>query len=279
LARPRGVEFKNVEAIRIKNLIRTLMTSNEGWVVPADLGERRFAAFDVNKAICNNHPYFAAIHEELNNGGYEALLYQVLHEVDVSKVNLRDVPKTEALLDQKIESLTPEQSWWFDLLSSGRLPDGAFEKNTAPATLLFDNYILHAQRQGARRRSIEVSIARFIRKIVGPKFRKFEGQYDGFDKTTGEPKLLGGTLYRFPPLDECRKFFEGEIQQKIDWTPLWVEHNGKVVEFQLKDWLRANEAVGSVAVEYPAEDCAAGTPSGDDAVPAEQEVEDDDIPF
>ena len=35
-----------------------------------------------------------------NGGGYEALLYHLLHEVDVRDFNVRAVPKTAALLEQ-----------------------------------------------------------------------------------------------------------------------------------------------------------------------------------
>ena len=55
-------------------------------------------------------PYFAAIDEETKNGGREAMMHYLLN-FDLSQVDLRSIPKTAALLDQQIESLTPEQSW------------------------------------------------------------------------------------------------------------------------------------------------------------------------
>ena len=35
---------------------------------------------------CRTHAYFAALQEELDNGGYEALLYHLLHEVDLDRL-------------------------------------------------------------------------------------------------------------------------------------------------------------------------------------------------
>ena len=42
--------------------------------------------------------YFAGLQAELDNGGYEALLYHLLHEVDLTDFNVRKVPQTEALM-------------------------------------------------------------------------------------------------------------------------------------------------------------------------------------
>ena len=42
------IEFKGVNAIRMRNFVRVLMSSNEGWVVPAGMDERRFCVLDVD---------------------------------------------------------------------------------------------------------------------------------------------------------------------------------------------------------------------------------------
>jgi hypothetical protein len=80
--------------------------------------ERRFAVLDVSDAHKQDHTYFAAIDHEMNNGGREALLHHLLN-FDLSKVNLRAIPKTGALLEQKIASLSPEAGWLLDLLNRG----------------------------------------------------------------------------------------------------------------------------------------------------------------
>ena len=84
------LEFKGKDIIKINNYSRLLVTSNHDWVVPAGLGERRFAVFDVGSEHKEDHKYFGLIEKQLENGGYEALLYHLLN-VDLSKVNLRAV--------------------------------------------------------------------------------------------------------------------------------------------------------------------------------------------
>jgi hypothetical protein len=81
---------------------------------------------------------------------------------------LRHIPKTEALLDQKIASLSPEDGWWLDILKRGRLPHFTEDARSGvcPGQMLYDDYILHAQKQGARRRQIETAIGIFLNQTV-----------------------------------------------------------------------------------------------------------------
>ena len=60
---------------------------------------------------------------KMDNGGREALFHHLLN-FDLKTVNLRTIPKTTALLDQKLSSLDAEQGWWLDVLSRGELPWG-----------------------------------------------------------------------------------------------------------------------------------------------------------
>ena len=65
--------------------------------------------------------YFAALQAELDNGGYEALLYHLLHEVDLTGFNVRKVPQTDGLRQQRDLSLPPLEAWWCELLETGTL--------------------------------------------------------------------------------------------------------------------------------------------------------------
>ena len=116
------IEFKGKEAFWINNYVRLLVTGNQDWQVPAGFEERRFAVLDVGDAHQQDHAYFAAIDAEMNAGGREALLHHLLFEVDCSAVNLRQIPHTMALVEQKLEAASPEHGWWLDVLRRGVLP-------------------------------------------------------------------------------------------------------------------------------------------------------------
>jgi hypothetical protein len=149
----------------------------------------------------------------MNHGGREALLDHLL-KFDLITVDLRTIPKTAALFDQKLSSLTPEQGWWLDTLKHGELPRGCDENNRCPASSLFDRYITKAIRQGTRRRSIETQIGMFLNKHV-PGLRKTKGTYRRWDGSRNVDVV--GWVYIFPLLRECREAFVKKLQQSIVW--------------------------------------------------------------
>jgi hypothetical protein len=211
------IEFKGKEPVPVANFVRLLVTGNPDWLVPAGLEERRFAVVDAGADHMQDYPYFKAIDQEMDNGGREALLHHLLN-YDLSTVNLRLIPKTAALLDQKFASLSPEQGWWLDLLRAGRLPDGVVkgQPNETPSVLLFDRYIRHANMTGARHRGLEVQLGKFLIKVVGVgllrrRNRTYVGPYGLKEQ---------GTVYTFPPLALCRDKFTALVNQEIDWGPV-----------------------------------------------------------
>jgi hypothetical protein len=209
------LEFKGVDKIRMKNYIRLFITGNPDWMVPAGFKERRWAIFDIGEDKVQDNDYFAAIDEEMNNGGREALLYELLN-FDLKQVNLRIIPKTAALLDQQIASMTPEETWWFETLMRGALPSiprgllgTSLDTNVCLKDDLFETYILHAKMQGASRRAIETRIGMFLKKQLGAKLtlpRPFVGS---------PPKQI--RCYKLPPLKECREMFDKQLGQQVDW--------------------------------------------------------------
>jgi len=217
------IEYKNKEPFRVRNYVRLFVTSNSDWVVPAGLEERRFAVLDIGEDHMQDTEYFAAIDAEMKAGGYEALLHYLLH-FDLSLVDLRKIPRTTALMEQAIASMTPEQSWWLDTLRRGTLPGPGGGR--APSELLHKDYIRHAQQQGARRRSIETKLGMTLRKLV-PAFPipKREA-YEVYGKWTR------GNVYRFPSLRECRDHFSEQTQSNITWDDAieWEGHEEEDID-------------------------------------------------
>jgi hypothetical protein len=210
------VEFKGKEAVRVRNHVRLLVSGNQNWLVPAGFGERRFATLDVGEDHKEDHAYFAAIDAEMDNGGREALLHYLLN-FDLTTVNLRTIPKTMALLDQKLSSLDAEQGWWLDVLSRGELPWGCeLNSNFCPSDRLFDRYIRHAGRHGARRKSIQTQLGIFLTKHVPGLRRNTRGRYSIWVRTGGI-KETTGTTYEFPSLQQCRMAFASALQQDFTW--------------------------------------------------------------
>lgn len=202
------IEQKGIDSIRLQNFVRLIMTSNEDWVVPAGKDERRFCVMDVSNAVAQNHGYFAEMEQELDAGGREALLYDLLR-VDLSKLNLREIPKTGALLEQKIRSLDPVEQWWLS-----RLRDGApvHSLDTWPGLVtrrqLFSDFIDASEKAGVKRRGYETEIAMKLHKIM-PGLTSRRVDLDGNGKRVW--------CYILPPLDEARASFQQMVQQELHW--------------------------------------------------------------
>jgi hypothetical protein len=204
--------------------VRILITGNADWLVPAAVEARRWGVFDVGTARLQDTKYFAEIDAEMANGGAQALMRELLN-FDLSKVNLRQTPKTEALLDQKFASLAPEPKWWFEMLSSGSLPGGAGDYSSlaqdehggaCPTTALYDRYIDSVRKTNVSRRSAESTFGRFLHKHV-PGLTKHDKKCSYF--STERAKWESGRgVYVFPSLKTCREAFESEIGHTIKWS-------------------------------------------------------------
>ena len=204
------IELKGKEPFRVRNLVRLLVTGNPDWIVPAGLEERRFAVVDVGDGREQDHEFFAELDRQMDSGGREALLHELL-AFDLSKVNLRRVPDTGALMQQKVASLAPEESWWFDRLHAGVvLEDHDGWKIIVPCVKVFDSYIRHAERIGIRRRSAETGLGIKIKELV-PKLVRKRQPYMEAGAKAGEQVSRRGYCYEFPSLGDCRAAFEQRI--------------------------------------------------------------------
>jgi hypothetical protein len=97
-----------------------LIVSNRDWVVPASITARRFVITEALDTQLGQHEHFAAIVRQMENGGIAAMLHDLLHR-DISQFNVRAIPETEELRQQKLLSLPSIERWWVDVLDRGYL--------------------------------------------------------------------------------------------------------------------------------------------------------------
>ena len=119
--------FKSTK--RSNSFTRTLLDANPGdfnehWIVPATFDERRYTALYVSAAHQKDKVgYFDPIDEELESGGYEALMYFFMN-FDISGYDLSTGLETKALMDQKIKTATAmkgPKGWWINVLHEREL--------------------------------------------------------------------------------------------------------------------------------------------------------------
>jgi Family of unknown function (DUF5906) len=115
------VEPKGVDVFAVRNCIHLLMSSNADWVVPAGAEARRYFVLNVADTCMQDTQYFAAIADQMEDGGRAALL-ALLQNRDLSGFNVRSVPLTEALAEQKAHSRRGIDRLVENIAHSGVLP-------------------------------------------------------------------------------------------------------------------------------------------------------------
>lgn len=113
-----AVERKGVDLEVLPNYIHLIMASNDEHVVQATGDERRYFMLKVGEGKIQDTGYFGEIEAEMLSGGLSNLLY-FLQTRDISKFQVRDVPKTTALHDQMDLSMSVIENWWFEKLDQG----------------------------------------------------------------------------------------------------------------------------------------------------------------
>lgn len=116
--RVKTTEIKMGAILQSPNMIHLIMASNDEWVVPVIPGERRMAAFNVLDTFKGDYHYFKAIADELQAGGYAAMLDELLH-YDLTAFEVRNIPETNVLREQREFTLSPVQAWWREVLERG----------------------------------------------------------------------------------------------------------------------------------------------------------------
>lgn len=220
------IEEKFMPAVQAPNRLHILMCSNLDWVVPAAQGERRFFVLDVSSVRKGDLDYFEAIDKELENGGRSALLYD-LQNYDLKNFNVRRVPETAALQNQKKLSLENHFLWWRDVLIRGYVFKSRFGLDDffgrwlefTTTDLLFDSYIEFAKSRADRHPLDRERFGEFMGKMGGKKCRPQTGLIGehviaGRAEPTYKNRPHG---YEFGTLGDARDAFETAAKVRVNW--------------------------------------------------------------
>jgi len=209
-----SIEMKGVDVGQFPNFIRLILATNNEWVVPASAEQRRFVVIDASAARMQDTAYFGAVIQQMENGGLAALMHH-LQSLDLEGVNLRKIPQTDALADQKLRSLDSVAAWLFSCLDNGGIEE--VDTNTTThfwdwpetygTTKMYNAYIGYCKRVGQSHPVRDTVFGKGIIKYVPSIAKRREG---------GKNRQH---VYLLPPLDQARQEFA--LTTKIpnaDWT-------------------------------------------------------------
>lgn len=201
------IEGKGRDAISMDNCCHLIIAANDEYVVPTGMGdERRMAVLDVGKGNKQDMKYFKGIEEDMRSGGYEGLLHY-LQNYEYDEKALRAIPKTEALLDQKMYSMKPEVKWWYGCLTDGEIGSAALSDTLItqmPARQFYDAYLKFCERM----RLSPLTDGEIPKKLKN------------FVPLAKRRKRYGGgreNEYEIPSLEWLRLRFDAAMGQPMEW--------------------------------------------------------------
>jgi phage/plasmid-associated DNA primase len=209
-----SIEMKGVDVGQFPNFIRLILATNNKWVVPASAEQRRFVVIDASAARMQDTAYFGAVIQQMENGGLAALMHH-LQSLDLEGVNLRKIPQTDALADQKLRSLDSVATWLHGCLNNGGIEEAETSSSTYfhdwPKTFktvrMYNAYLGHCKRVGQSHPVRNTVFGKSLTKYLPSASKRRAG---------GENRQH---IYILPPLDQARQEFA--LTTKIpnaDWT-------------------------------------------------------------
>jgi Family of unknown function (DUF5906) len=227
------IERKGIDAVRSNSCLHIILACNNDWSVPVDAEDRRYCCVEVGDAHKRDHNYFAAIDDQMQNGGRAALLGFLL-KMDLTGFQAENFPRTAEHDRQRARTRRGVDAFIEEICHDGRLPcaDGMCPDVASTSGEEygrgFDHYI-RTKRANDFGHLTPIQV-------------KDELKKKWCCKTIRESTGARRKGVRFPPLLELRRMFEDE-HGHVEWQAADVE-----------EWEASNGAI------YNGEE--AGTPMG-----------------
>jgi len=199
------IEPKGKEHFTLQNYKRFIFATNEDWAAPVGPQARRFFSLFVSDEKRRDYKYFAAIQDELENGGYEALMYYFLNR-DIANFNPRVRPYSRQLFWLKLQSANSVEQFWF-----GYLREATREhwQQLVPTNQLFGEYSQWCDSTKAKFPESPVHFGRKLRESCCKHLVNKSTRYAGHQ-------------YYLGTLPECKKAFEKAFDAREEiWKSVW----------------------------------------------------------
>ena len=187
----RVIEQKGKDPIKVNSYTRLMASTNDSWAFPVEVDDRRYFIIDCGSSKRKNRDYFGNMMKDLEDGGYENLLYELLHR-DISQVDITDFPMTQAIIENKKYSMNSIQKFWIDYLKDCDLNPSSW-KTTIPVDEIFLFYQAYCCQTPHCKEKSKEEFGKELRKLVS------------MEKKRARQGLQGKQIqqYVFPELSSC----------------------------------------------------------------------------
>jgi hypothetical protein len=207
------LEAKFRDPIMVDNRLRIIVASNNDWMAPVGIGDRRWFIVDVANTYAGteHRKYWVALYAEIDNGGAAAMFHDLL-AMDLSEFDVRAVPHTAAKAQQQAHSLAGTDAWLYHVLQEGAIGYKNWESvgltvSTDDAYACYEDF---SKRQHAWRPEIKAVWSKKMRTALGRCVADTK-------QKTGSDRVRS---FRLAPLADCRQQFETHVgAPNIEWEP------------------------------------------------------------
>ena len=196
----RMVNPKGKDMFTVRNFVRLIIASNNQRALPADVDDRRFYPLRPSEHRQGDFDYFGALTTECGNGGPAALLHYLLNR-DISQRELRNIPQTSCLIEQKLASLELEDKWLYERLCAGELVGHSTWPIQIAKKELFNHY-----RDWLPPNRVHLADMSLFHKRIQAILPVKERRPDGKERH-----------YTLPDLEASRRAFERHVGGEVDW--------------------------------------------------------------
>ncbi|QSX28581.1 hypothetical protein JYB88_09725 [Shewanella cyperi] len=190
------MEYKGIDAQQVTNYARFIFAGNSEHMLLAGLRERRYLVLEPNPAKAQDKAYFDRIYEWLEHGGPAALL-AYLKNTDLSDFDPRRAPESPGLIEEKLASLSPVDSFLFEELSKGE-PFGGRKRSES-------SYFTECFMHWSKLNNIQITLNQ-ARAILGKRLLKLEAK-----KTGRVDRGDGKVMYELATPERMRQCFAANL--------------------------------------------------------------------
>ena len=198
------LEGKYMTASAAKNRLKIMMATNDEHAISAGGDERRFFVTRVSDRMKQDHKHFAKLISWWAGGGDRAFLWFLL-QIRLSQFNIRKVPQTSALADQKLQSLTGLDAWVYELLQQ---EEASWERGRErSAVSLAAQFKVYCDDSGGRYKyenTSPIAVSKGLRRWLD------------VDRRRGSSGSRQWVL-ALPDLEEARRQFATKLNVTIHW--------------------------------------------------------------
>ncbi len=172
------IERKGADAVEMRSLTRFVFVGNAEWIFPATADERRLFAMTCGNRRQRDYAYFRAIDDQLYGTGLRRhergsaatglrALLTFLAALDLTHFEIREIPETVGLREQRAATLEPHEQFFWDCLTNQEIGGAPWSDET----MRFSKQALYRafadSVQGRRFIVNQAVFGRWIKRVLG----------------------------------------------------------------------------------------------------------------